>query len=118
MKDIIIGDKKSSSCSAVIYFEHPEVQNIISQNSQLYWCHEEFTRTSIFILKDTDEGEALTALLHCKSSLECVENFLLNIALSNMDVSDFRIIMENCRKSSFGDGIKYNQQQLRKVMGV
>jgi len=118
MKDIIIGDKKSSSCSAVIYFEHPEVQNIISQNSKLYWCHEEFTRTSIFILKDTDEGEVLTALLHCKSSLECVENFLLNITLSNMDVSDFRIIMENCRKSSFGDGIKYNQQQLRKAMGI
>ena len=98
MKDIIIGNKTNQSCSAVVYFEHPEVKHIVSHNSQLYWCHEELTKTSIFILKDTDEGEALTALLHCKSSLECVEN---------------------CRKSSFGDGIKYNQQQqLRKVMGI
>jgi len=117
MKDIIIGDKTNKSCSAIVYFEHPEVQNIISQNSQLYWCHEEFTKTSIFILKDTDEGEALTALLHCKRSLECIENFLLNITLNNMDVSDFRNLMENLSEKAFKDGVAYNQRQLRTVMG-
>lgn len=118
MQDIIIGDKKSSSCSAIVYYEHPEVQNIISQNSQLYWCHEEFTKTSVFILKDTDEGEALATLLHCKSSLECVENFLLNIVLNNMDVSDFRDFMDNCKSESFKEGVVYNQRQLRMVMGL
>jgi len=118
MKDIVIGDKTSSSCSAVIYYEHPEVQNIISQNSQLYWCREEFTKTLIFILKNTDEGEALTALLHCKSSLECVENFLLNITLNNMNVSDLRDLMENLSEKYFERGIRHNQNELRKVMGL
>ena len=117
MEDITIGNKKNQSCSAIIYFEYPEAQNIISHNSELYWCHENFTRTTIFILKDTNEGEALTALLHCKSPVECIEDFLLTIVLNNMEVSDFRNFMENCRKDSFKDGVKHNQQQLRMVMG-
>ena len=70
MEDIIIGIKRSKSCSAVVYYQYPEVQNIISHNSELYWCHENFTGTTIFILKNTNEGEALTALLHCKSPVE------------------------------------------------
>jgi len=118
MNDIIIGDKTSSSCSAVVYYEHPEVQNIISHNSKLYWCHEEFTKTSIFILKDTDDGKALTDLLISKNSVEDIEDFLLDIALNNMCVSDFRSLMLDLQEESFKSGIRHNQNELRKVIGL
>jgi len=118
MKDIVIGNRKSESCSATVYHQYPEVQNIISHNSELYWCHPEHIRASIFILKYTNEGKALTDLLISKSNIEDIEAFLIDIALKNMTVSDFREILENLGNNAFRDGVTHNQRQLRKVMGI
>jgi len=119
MKDITIGIRPyRSGTSAYRYCEYPEAGNFISQNSELYWCTEDLTRTTIFIMKDTKEGIELKKMLEDKVPVKDIKAYLINLTLKEITAEELINIIENKCKRAFDKGVRSNQEQLKKVMGL
>jgi hypothetical protein len=93
--------------------------DFISHNDASYWCHDIFGYGTLVIMKDTEEGKMLTFYLNGGiSNPESLKDYLLEIIIKNISIEYFKETLDKIKKECFMNGVKYNQDQIKMVLGI
>jgi len=74
--------------------------------------------TGIRIFKDSPQGIELTELINKEITLTRITNYLNKIVIKNLSIIKTLQGIKNIQKKSFEEGVKYNQEQVKKHLGI
>ena len=119
--DLEIGYKKKRPSNYRISARHVfkiKGNHSISQNDVEYWIDDLIFDTGIRIFKDSPQGIELTELINKEITLTRITNYLNKIVIKNLSIIKTLQGIKNIQKKSFEEGVKYNQEQVKKHLGI
>lgn len=91
-----------------------------SQNSVSYWIHGDDNELGVglAILKYTEEGQQLGALIEKKADKKEVDNFILGVICRNLTPELLAKKIAYIKERAFYEGKRKKTQEIREVLGI
>jgi len=116
MNAIIIGKKIPTVTTISIYPISNKLS--ISANPNIYRVSLKFLEIDLEIEKEHSVGKKLTELIEKKVKWYDIEEYLLTIALTKIDVKYFKILIENKTNNAYENGKDDKAKEFKKVIGI